>query len=70
MPPGVIYRKANGMTSYREQLRADGKRITKSSAARATEMGREHLSRRYGNLFFVPIDIEKERERHRKPGVT
>jgi DNA adenine methylase len=34
-----------------ERLRADGKRITKTSVARATKMSREHVSRRYGNLF-------------------
>ena len=34
-----------------EKLRAGGKRVTKASVARATKMSREHLSRRYGNLF-------------------
>jgi len=34
-----------------EKLRAGGKRITKAGVARATKMSREHLSRRYGDLF-------------------
>jgi DNA adenine methylase len=34
-----------------EKLRAGGKRITKASVARAAKMSREHLSRRYRNLF-------------------
>ena len=34
-----------------EKLRAGGKRITKTGVARAAKMSREHLSRRYGNLF-------------------
>jgi len=36
-----------------EKLRAGGKRITKTSVARAAKMSREHLSRRYGSLFGV-----------------
>jgi DNA adenine methylase len=34
-----------------ERLRAEGKRITKTSVARAAKMSREHVTRRYGNLF-------------------
>jgi DNA adenine methylase len=34
-----------------EKFRAEGKRITKAGVVRVTKMSREHLSRRYGNLF-------------------
>jgi len=34
-----------------EKLRAGGKRITKTGVARAAKMSREHVSRRYRNLF-------------------
>ena len=46
-----VAKSTNKVVRAIEKLRAGGKRITKTGVARAAKMSREHLSRRYGNLF-------------------